>query len=314
MLLRGEGSVNLLKQLAETYHYEYHKNYLYINIDDYLITVRNYIDYFDPRNNGRIIYIPLNDPTQEQKEQLMVFLKANSLNLKIREYVIDDLNVLVIRLLEVYKKFKIEEFHHLINTVIKFLKDINISYEKVCRYCKGNDSDSTVIINKIKYHCHSKCREEFESKMKKCQEAFNNLPKHYGKGLLGALIGAIVASFPWIVLAIIWGYAAVFGMLICYGAYQGYKLFGGVVTRLSKYLLIIPCLLALLIAHILVVIIMLYQTDVSITLDNIMLVYSLSETRKIALQDLGIGILFVGLGYFSLLGKMKLDYLQGVYR
>jgi len=298
--------MNLLKKLALSYNYELQKNYLYFIIADYLITVRNYVDYFNPRNNGRIIFIPLDNLTSEEKTQVMDFLQANSLKLKIRNYGFDG-DVLVIRLLEVYHSFTIEEFNNLINTVIGFLKENNIKCEKTCIYCQENNSDNTILINKIKYYCHTSCKDKLDSLIKERQEVFAKLPKNYKKGLMGAFLGALLFSIPWIILAVFWGYAAIFGMLICYGAYQGYKRFGGVMTKRAQLLLLIPLLFTIVIAHIIVVIITLYQADIPINVYNLLVVYSLPETGEIVLQDLGLGILFGGLGYFSLFGKMKAD-------
>ena len=66
------------------------------------------------------------------------------------------------------------------------------------------------------------------------------MEKSYFMGIIGALLGAFVATIPWILLYIYGNMMlSILAFVIGYGALYGYKLFHGVVDKNTSWIITI---------------------------------------------------------------------------
>ncbi len=298
--------MNLCKSLAQIRGWEYRKPYVYGKIDNYLITVRQVIDYLNTANNCKLVFIPLTTITQEQADNLMQFLNDNKKELKVRAFDLDR-GVLVLRLHETFKGYTLEQFDKLIETLVKFLKDYEISTVPTCLYCNNGDVNAIMKVDKIAFHAHEECIAKAQCDLENTKNEYKKQKKNYVSGMIGAFIGAIIGAIPWMLLELFWGFAAVLSLLIGYAAYYGYQKLGGLTTKTTKWLILIPCLFAVVVSNLFAITNYLLSEEIELSFSEYVKVYTDSEISRDILANLGIGILFFLLGYISIFRKIKAD-------
>ena len=71
------------------------------------------------------------------------------------------------------------------------------------------------------------------------------MKKNNALGILGAIIGAILFSIPWIIAYVYLNYIlSLLAMVIAFGSFYFYKLFGGEVTKKTSIVVTISSLLS----------------------------------------------------------------------
>ncbi len=293
-----------IKKIAQQKGWDFQKNYMYGQEENYLITVRQVIDYLNGRNNCKMVYIPLSNITEEQVNKTLDYLKENKKDLKVREYHIVQ-SVLVFKLAETLKGYSVEQFNTLISSLVNFFKSNEIATIPTCVYCQDGNVNTIMKIDKIAYHAHQECITRAQSDLVQSKENFETMKKHYGRGMVGAILGALIGAIPWVLLEIYWGFAAVLALIIGYAAFYGYKKFGGVVTKATKWLILIAILIAVVVSNIVTVTYIIISSDALLIIDNYIISYTDPEIAPIVLSDLFIGILFVLLGFISIYRKIK---------
>jgi uncharacterized membrane protein YciS (DUF1049 family) len=293
-----------VKKLAIQKGWDYHKNYMYGKEGGYLITVRQIIDLYNSRNNCKLLYIPLPTLTAGDSEQLLAYLKENKKNLKVAVFEIVN-SVVIIRLAEGLKGFSNQDLDHLLSDLTSYLKKNNISSTPTCVYCEKELVDTTTKIDKIAYNAHKECVNQAKSELEQAKNNFEYAEKNYGKGMLGAIIGGLIGAIPWMLLEMFWGFAAILSLLVGYAAFYGYQKLGGVVTKATKWLMIIPIVMAVFVSNIVSVTYAFIANDIEITVMNYLIIYTDKELGTLMLQNLGLGLFFGLLGYFSIYRKVK---------
>ncbi len=130
--------------------------------------------------------------------------------------------------------------------------------------------------------------------------------KSYITGTIGALLGTIIASIPWVIT---YSFAEMtvpaFAILIVVFAFLGYKIFRGKMENAFPAIIITFSLLAIiLITTIICPCILMYQSGFPITFDNLVSLYDgelRREVRNAILQDLGISLIFGIIGMIFIL-------------
>ena len=73
---------------------------------------------------------------------------------------------------------------------------------------------------------------------------------NYLKGFIGGLIGAIIFGIPWVVMYVYGGYIlSILALLIGYGAYKFYKLFGGKTTKKTGLIITIISIIVIILGY-----------------------------------------------------------------
>lgn len=124
------------------------------------------------------------------------------------------------------------------------------------------------------------------------------MKKNNALGILGALIGAILFSIPWIITYIYLNYIlSLLAMVIAFGSFYFYKLFGGEVTKKTSIVVTISSLVSITLAtFVFIPLCLMLKENIAINAENISLVYQNSEFIGALVGDYLVSLLFTFLG------------------
>lgn len=133
------------------------------------------------------------------------------------------------------------------------------------------------------------------------------MKRSYIKGIIGALLGGIIATIPW-VLAYVYldMILSILAIIVAIFALKGYQLFKG---KVSKYLPIIITVIALIsitvATFIAIPCLLILEENLPVTLANFKLLYSNSGFITALIGDYAISILFTILGISGVVTTLK---------
>lgn len=124
------------------------------------------------------------------------------------------------------------------------------------------------------------------------------MKKNNALGILGALIGAILFSIPWIITYIYLNYIlSLLAMVIAFGSFYFYKLFGGEITKKTSIVVTISSLVSITLAtFVFIPLCLMLKENIAINAENISLVYQNSEFIGALVGDYLVSLLFTFLG------------------
>ena len=133
------------------------------------------------------------------------------------------------------------------------------------------------------------------------------MEKSYFMGIIGALLGAFVATIPWILLYIYGNMMlSILAFVIGYGALYGYKLFHGVVDKNTSWIITMVSLISVTIATLVVIPLwILHNNGYVISFENLSNLYTMSAFKSAILRDFVISIVFTLLGISGVISKIK---------
>ena len=135
------------------------------------------------------------------------------------------------------------------------------------------------------------------------------MEKSYAKGILGAILGGLVASLPWI-LAYVYGnmIIAALAIIIAIGALKGYQILNGKVDKKLPIIIAIISLLCVTISTVVIIpLLLLLKEGVGASLTNLELLYSDSEFFAALMGDYIISVLFTILGMSGVIKTIKTE-------
>lgn len=132
------------------------------------------------------------------------------------------------------------------------------------------------------------------------------MKKNYLLGILGALIGGLIASIPWIAIYVYGNMMySILTVLIALGALKGYQLLGGKTSKGLPVIIGVISLICVSLANLLIIPIMLIiKEGLPPTIANLSLLYTNSEFTSALIGDYVIAILFTFLGISGVIGSM----------
>ena len=125
----------------------------------------------------------------------------------------------------------------------------------------------------------------------------------YLNGIIGAFIGAIIGSIPWLLVYVYGGWIiALLAMPIALAADWGYKLMGGEQTKaLGKIVAIVTILVVALQIFIIIPLFMLNNAGMSTSLGSLLSLYEDSAILTGILRDAFISLIFAFIGISSVI-------------
>ena len=129
----------------------------------------------------------------------------------------------------------------------------------------------------------------------------------YLLGILGALLGGLIASIPWIVmyvyLEMMWSFLA---FIIGYGAFLGYKKFNGKMDIKVPYIIGIISIIVVIFTTLYVIpTLLIIKEGITPSMEVISFLYSDSEFKGAIVQDLIFALLFTVLGVSGIFKTLK---------
>lgn len=159
--------------------------------------------------------------TAEAAEQIRSFLKKKKDDLKLTGF--DVLGVGVILFPALY--FSVyEQIEKIFKTVADFLKSKNVAGGDTCPYCGAKMTEKTLVSDGG--HCfyvHEACFNANLQLVKEAEKEEKSSPDRYGRGFLGAVLGALIGALAFVGL-FAWGYLEVIAPVV--GVVAAHYLYG----------------------------------------------------------------------------------------
>ena len=146
--------------------------------------------------------------------------------------------------------------------------------------------------------------------MKENKKASGN----YFTGIIGAIIGGAIGAVPWII-AYIYGnmMIALLAILIAGGAYYGYKICKGKITKkVTIIITIISIIIVALVTLLIIPVILIHTEGMNTNLATIQYLYQDEEFTSAIIRDTLIAIVFTAVGVAVVNSSIKKDLEEGV--
>lgn len=146
--------------------------------------------------------------------------------------------------------------------------------------------------------------------MKENKKASGN----YFTGIIGAIIGGAIGAVPWII-AYIYGnmMIALLAILIAGGAYYGYKICKGKITKkVTIIITIISIIIVALVTLLIIPVILIHTEGINTNLATIQYLYQDEEFTSGIIRDTLIAIIFTAVGVAVVNSSIKKDLEEGV--
>ncbi len=135
----------------------------------------------------------------------------------------------------------------------------------------------------------------------------NKKDNGYLIGILGAFVGGLIASLPWI-LVYVYGnmILSLLALPIALGAWKGYQMLKGKQDGKLPYIVAAISLLIITLATLVIIPLLLgVKNGLDFSFDILDLLYQSSEFKTAILKDYAISVLFTFLGIGGVLGQIK---------
>ena len=126
-------------------------------------------------------------------------------------------------------------------------------------------------------------------------------------GIIGSILGGLVASLPWIIMYVyvemMWSFMA---FLIGYGAFLGYKLFKGKMDIKVPYIIGIVSIIVIIFTTLYVIpALLIIKEGLTPNFEILSLLYSNTEFKSVIIKDLIFAVLFTVLGVSGIFKTLK---------
>jgi hypothetical protein len=207
---------------------------------------------------------------------------------------------------------KIESF---IDWFIPLLGQHGATMANVCTECGGDATNGRwILIDGVAHYLHDSCAEKVRREITETEESEKqNRDGTYGGGAVGAFIGAALGAVVW-TLVLMMGYvASIVGLLIGWLSEKGYNLTKGKQGKGKIVILILAIIFGVVLGTFAADVVSVIQfinngeivdlTAGEAPLLVLMTFIADAEYRTATLLNVGMGLLFAGLGVYTLLRK-----------
>lgn len=145
------------------------------------------------------------------------------------------------------------------------------------------------------------------------QEPINEQKGSYLIGTIGAVIGGLVASIPWILIYSFGNMiVALLATLIAGGAFLGYKIFKGKIGKaLPVIITLVSIITVVLVTLVICPMILLAKEGLDVSIANLKMMYSIEEMKSAIINNLIISLLFTVLGIAAVVRSISLQIKNG---
>lgn len=137
--------------------------------------------------------------------------------------------------------------------------------------------------------------------------------KNYITGIIGALVGSLVASIPWILMYVYGGMIlSLLACLIALGALKGYQLFKGKVDSKLPIIIVISSIIAVTVSTLIIIpLLLLAKDNFDVTFSNLQHLYAYDKFCDAIIKDYVISLLFTILGIGGIVVNIKKQIYEG---
>lgn len=133
------------------------------------------------------------------------------------------------------------------------------------------------------------------------------MKNNYLSGIIGALIGGVLCSLPWVLIYIYGGWIlSILAALVAFGAFKGYKLFGGNLTKNTWLIIAISSVIAMTVATFVIIPFWLIAKEgYGFSVFHFKFLYTSGEFVAAIITDYIISLLFTILGISGVVANIK---------
>lgn len=156
-------------------------------------------------------------------------------------------------------------------------------------------------------------KEEKKAKEENKKVEIKNPKGNYLTGIIGAIIGGLIGAVPWI-LVYIYGnmMVALLAILIAGGAYYGYKLCKGKITKkLPIIITIISLIIVAIVSLVIIPVILIHTEGMNVNIDTIQYLYQDEEFTSAIIRDTVIAVIFTAVGAGVINANIKKELEEG---
>jgi hypothetical protein len=227
--------------------------------------------------------------------------------LKISESLFDNA-VLMIKFNESFKSAKVVDMNNLLIELTKFLKDKDIKGKECCIFCGNDNADQTVYIDNILYSAHNECYSHKVAVVEEAEMEYKTEDKNYFIGFIGALVGGVVSSIPWILVQVYFNrIASVLALFIGIGTLKSYYLFKGRLGRATRWIVTLCTLCSVVFAQFVTIAIDMFKSNIPLQYSYFVEVMKVPEVSHSFKANLGISLFMAFLGIIGLFLNLKGD-------
>lgn len=137
--------------------------------------------------------------------------------------------------------------------------------------------------------------------------------KSYISGIVGALLGGLIASIPWILMYVYGGMIlSLLAIIIGFGALKGYQLFRGKVDSKLPIIVMIVSLICVTVSTLIIIpLLLLNKEGISMSFENLKYLYEYDKFFDAVMKDYMISILFTFLGVGGVVSNIKKQIYEG---
>lgn len=289
-----------LKQFASMKGWRIEGNIAYGEENGYLFTV---VD----GQGFKMFFTPLPSTNDNTQKDILDYLKENKKSLKISESSFDNA-VLVIKFRESFRSTKVEYMNNLLVELTEFLKDKGIRGKEGCIFCDNDGADQIIYIDNIMYSAHNECYSHEVAAVEEAEMEYKTENKNYFAGFIGALVGGIVSSIPWILVQVYFNrIAAALALLIGIGSLKAYYLFKGRLGRATRWIVAVCTLFSVVLSQFGAIAVNMLKNDIPLNYSNFVEVLRIPEVVHSFKSNLGLSLFMAFLGIIGLFLDLKGD-------
>lgn len=233
------------------------------------------------------------------------YFKENKKELKLRAHVLQG-RVLVLQLMEQYRSASLEEMDKLVEALVVELRKRGVPQQGQCIFCGQAGAAETVIVGGLATMAHENCFAQASSEIERAKLEKAYEPKNYGMGLIGALLGSMVAAIPWILVQAYGQFvASILGYLIGVGAKIGYNLFKGKTGALTRWIVLGSAVVTVVAAELVITLLVARKMGLPIGFETLILLLRVPEFLTAFLKDLGLSMFMALLGLWSVFSQLR---------
>ena len=133
------------------------------------------------------------------------------------------------------------------------------------------------------------------------------MKKNYVLGIIGAIIGGLVGCIPWIIAYVYMNMIfSLLAIIVAFGALYGYKIFKGKEDKKLPIIILVVSLLSITISTLVIIpLLLLANEGIDPSLENLKIIYSVSEFTSALMKDYIISIIFTLLGIGGTIASIR---------
>lgn len=137
--------------------------------------------------------------------------------------------------------------------------------------------------------------------------------RNYISGIIGALIGGLIASIPWI-LMYVYGEMifSLLAIIIAMGALKGYQLLKGKIDGKLPVIIVVVSIVCVTISTLLIIpVLLMAKEGIDISFENLKILYEYDEFFSAIMKDYIVSLFFTFLGISGVINNIKKQIYDG---